>query len=614
MIVATAGHVDHGKTTLVKALTGVDADRLPEEKQRGLTIDLGFAYSGNLGFVDVPGHERFVHNMLAGAAGIDLALLVVAADDGPMPQTREHLAILRLLGVPYTVVALTKIDRVAPARLAEVSREVEALLPGAPQFPLCALRGEGIEALRAFLSGRAQLCRGRSAEGNFRLCVDRAFTLSGAGLVVTGTALAGAVAVGDVVRSVICRTRARVRALRAHNAPVARGRAGQRLALNLAGLDGKVAIRRGDWIVSGAAPGAVARFDARLECLDEPIRHGMPVHLHIGAADVLARIYMLEGKEISRDDAKFVRIVLEDPCAGVGAVHGDRFVVRDASARRTLGGGAVVDIFPPSRGRARAQRLEALAALAIEDDGKALDALLECSPAGIDMEKFAAGRNLPHASGWRFAPRHWKALREHALARLCAWHAAAPDSSSLSPDRLLEDVRIPRPAAAQLVDELVREGLVARESRGLRLAGHRVGLAAPDAALWNRISPLLERGGLRPPTITELAFACGTVPKRLEALLARLAHEGEVVQVSRNRYFLPSAVKRMEGVVLEMQSVTAAAFRDRIGIGRGLAIEVLEYFDRIRLTRRVGDAHVLRSPSGTVSCKAVPAHEREAGN
>jgi selenocysteine-specific elongation factor len=591
MIVATAGHVDHGKTTLVKALTGVDADRLPEEKARGLTIDLGFAYSGELGFVDVPGHERFLHNMLAGVSGVDLALLVVAADDGPMPQTHEHLAILRLLGVPQLAVAVTKVDRVPPARVAEVAAEAGALTPGAAQFRVSCVRGDGVEALRVFLSGRAQLLRGRAARGNFRLSVDRAFTLPGAGLVVTGTAMSGSITTGDQVQALIAGTAARVRGLHAQNAPVRRGSAGQRLALNLAGLEGKAAIARGDWIVARGAPAAVRRFDARLACVAGPIRHGTPVHLHIGAVDVLARIAVLEGKAIGEKDEAWVQVLAEKP---VGAACGDRFIVRDASARRTLGGGSVVDVFAPARGRSKPARLAWLEAMATCDDAAALAALAERSPGGVDMARFAANRNLPAAAGWRFSPRHWHALREKALAELAAWHASAPDGGGMPDNRLVCGLRLAREAAAQLIGELAAERRIVRHPRGLRLATHVETLNAADAQLWKRIRPLLEEGGRRPPTVSELAEALRLERGALEKSLGRLAQLCMVVRVSTNRYFLPGIVKQLEGMVVTMEAATAAAFRDRAGIGRGLAIEVLEFFDRTRLTRRVGDAHVVR--------------------
>jgi selenocysteine-specific elongation factor len=581
--------VDHGKTSLVKALTGVDADRLPEEKRRGMTIDLGFAYCGALGFVDVPGHERFVHNMLAGVAGIDFVLLVVAADDGPMPQTREHLAILDLLGAPRGAVALTKIDRVARERVDEVAAEIAQLLAptvlaGAPIFPVSAVGGEGVEDLQAFLVQAAGEVSARNVTGNFRLSVDRCFSIAGAGLVVTGTAMSGEVAVGDEVRALLAGTGARVRSIHAHNAPAQRGRAGQRLALNLAGLDGKAPIARGDWIVAGAVPPPVRRFDARLRSFSElPIKHWTPVHVHLGAADVLGRIALLDGSGL-------VQLVLEQP---VGALRGDRFIVRDQSARRTLGGGTVIDVFPPPRGRAKPERLAWLAAMELADDQDALAALLEASPMGVDLARFAANRNLPAASGWRFSQAHWQALRDKALASLAAWHARAPDRVGPAEDRILEGQRIAREALLRLTEELIQEGLVVREGLGVRLATHRVQVSPADALLWEKIEPLLAQGALRPPTLTELSASCGVDAKKLEAALSRLARHGRVIRVSKNRFFLPASVARLEEIARQIEPVTAAAFRDRSGIGRNLAIEVLEFFDRIKFTRRVGDARVV---------------------
>ena len=588
MIVATAGHVDHGKTSLVKALTGVDADRLPEEKKRGMTIDLGFAYMADIGFVDVPGHERFVHNMLAGVSGIDLALLVVAADDGPMPQTREHLAILGLLGVPRAAVALTKVDRVPPSRVDEVKGSIEELLAptvlaGAPVFPVSPVRGDGIGALKAFLEATADGLAPREIRGNFRLSVDRCFSIAGAGLVVTGTAMSGEIGVGDEVRALLAGTGARVRGIHAHNAPAQHGRAGQRLALNLAGLEGKAPIARGDWIVAGAVPEPVRRFDARLRVLEGALKNWTPVHLHLGAADVLARVALL-------DDSGLVQLVLERP---VGAVRGDRFIVRDPSARRTLGGGSVIDVFPPLRGRARPERLAYLRAMELEEDRAALAALLESAPTGVDMARFAANRNLPAASGWRFSDAHWRALLDKALANLATWHARAPETVGPAEERVLEGCRLSSETVRAVVEQLAREGLVVREGAGVRLAGHRVAVSAPDAALWKRIEPLLEQAALRPPTLTELSVATGVEAKRIEAALSRLARHGKVVRVSANRFFLPGAVRQLEQIAASMEEITAAAFRDRSGIGRNLAIEVLEFFDRTRRTRRVGDAHVL---------------------
>ena len=605
MIVATAGHVDHGKTSLVRALTGVDTDRLPEEKRRGMTIDLGFAYRGRLGFVDVPGHERFVHNMLAGVGGVDFALLVVAADDGVMPQTREHVAILDLLGVSRGAVALSKIDRVQSDRVSEVAAEIAGLLAatvlhGTPVFPLSSTTGEGIAALRAHLEQAAQHIGERKAQGSLRLSVDRCFTLQGAGLIVTGTAMSGVVRIGDEVRALLAGTRARVRSIHAHNAPAERGRAGQRLALNVAGLDGRSPIERGEWIVAGNVPDAVPRFDARLTWIGHPgPKENLPVHVHVGAADVLGRIALLDGDGLAQ-------LVLAAP---VGAVRGDRFIVRDQSSRRTLGGGRVIDIFPPPRGRAKPERLAWLKAMEIDDDAESLQQLLELSPAGVDMARFAANRNLPPASGIRFSPAHWKALRERALANLAAWHRESPERGGLPADRLLKGARVPREALDRLVEELVRENLVARDAAGLRLRSHSAQMSRADAALWDRVQKKLAESGTRPPSLAELAASLREDAKRLEAALARLERHGLLVRVAKNRFFLPASVEELRRIAEELArkegKILAAAYRDRSGIGRNVTIEVLEYFDRIKFTRRAGDAHVV---VGTAAAKGEDSH------
>ncbi|TGN38123.1 selenocysteine-specific translation elongation factor, partial [Paracoccus liaowanqingii] len=357
MIVGTAGHIDHGKTALVKALTGTDADRLAEEKARGITIDLGFAYAdlgggAVTGFVDVPGHERLIHTMLAGAGGIDLALLVVACDDGVMPQTREHLAILDLLGLPRGLIALTKADLADDARRAEVTAQIRKTLAGseladAPILPVSTVTGEGIEALRAALLAAEADTTARAALGPFRLAVDRSFTLQGAGTVVTGTVLTGRIAVGDAVTVSPSGITARVRAIHAQNRPATEGLAGQRCALNLAGEDvTKDALHRGDIVLSPALHAPTARIDARLTVLagePKPIGTWFPARLHSHATEVGARIVPLSDP-IAPGEAGPVQIVLDRPIA---AAIGDRFILRDVSASRTIGGGRFLDLRPP---------------------------------------------------------------------------------------------------------------------------------------------------------------------------------------------------------------------------------------------------------------------------
>ena len=606
MIIATAGHVDHGKTLLVKALTGVDADRLPEEKKRGMTIDLGFAFlpveSGEpIGFIDVPGHERFIHNMLCGVAGIDFVLFIIAADDGPMPQTAEHLAILDLLDVSQGAIALTKVDRVAPSRVNEIQVEIAALLAGtslrgAPVFPVSAVSGHGIEELKNHLIRAARDCPARTTSGNFRMAIDRCFTIVGAGLVVTGTAVSGTVAAGGQIRVLPANLVARIRAIHAQNTPSEAGRAGQRCALNLAGAGLKHdLIRRGDWVVAGSVPDPVSKIDARLRVLHsepEPLAHWTPVHVHLGASDVTGRVALLQGSRMAPGSSALVQLVLDRP---MGALRGDGFIIRDQSAQRTIGGGRVIDIFPPARGRAKPERLSYLAAMEDSDDLTALTSLLNVAPSGINLSNFAANRNL--------TPQETDRLLARSSMRVVATPAGPLAFSRAQWDKLKAAAHgtspggraLPREVAHQVTAELIREGTAVKPTPQLDAA---------DTALWNKVAPLLEQNPLRPPAVHEVAAAIMQDPKKTEALLIRAARAGLAVRVSSNRFFRPEALRRLGQMAETLAAgstdrlVTVAAFRDCTKIGRTVALEVLEYFDRIKFTRRVGDAHQIIRPAG----------------
>ena len=632
---------------LVKALTGVDADRLPEEKQRGMTIDLGFAYlpvegARTIGFIDVPGHERFIRNMLCGVAGIDFVLLTVAADDGPMPQTVEHVAILDLLGVRSGAVAVTKIDRVEPGRVAQIEHVVADLLAAttladAPVFPVSAVTGAGIEALKQHLLQMERALPPRPETGNFRMAIDRSFSIVGAGLVVTGTVSSGALGVNDQVRILLAGLPARVRTIHAQNAQVPTGRAGQRCALNLAGDLHPGQIGRGDWVVTGDVPGPVTKIDARLRVVASEARafpHWAPVHVHCSAADVTGRAAILEGASLSPGKSGLVQLVLDRP---IGALSGDPLIIRDQSARRTIAGGRVIDVFPPARGRAKPDRLAALLAMESRDDA-ALTALLDGNPKGLNLTKFAANRNL--ASGEAaalfervamksvatiegvigFSDRHWQALRQRILEALAAWHRRAPDAVGPADDRILArtDMRLPREVTSAFAAELAREGAVVKEGAAVRLPSHLPKLTAADAALWKKIGPLLDENTLRAPSIHEIAASVGEDAKKIESFMVRAARLGLLVRLTANRFIRPLALRRLGQIAEEVaaanqnRQVTAAAFRDRSAIGRNLTIAVLEYFDRARFTRRLGDAHeVLRPGRRCLWRRLRPLLERE---
>ena len=617
MIVGTAGHIDHGKTTLVKALTGVDCDRLKEEKARGITVDLGYAYTPTLGFVDVPGHERLIHNMLAGATGIDFALLVIAADDGPMPQTREHLEIIELLGIRRGAVALTKIDLAAVDRQKQAETEIAELLSntvlaGAPIFPVAAVSGEGVGELRAHLEVAAAAQSEHQASGGFRLAIDRCFTLAGAGTVVTGTAFAGSVHTGDRLLLSPPGRPVRVRSLRVHDIPAESGHAGQRIALALTGIE-KAEVERGMWIVAPGLHAPVRRFDARLRVLaGQPgLKHWTPAHLHLGTDDVPARVALLGADEIPSGGENWAQITVD---RDIATLAGDRFILRDASARHTIGGGIVVDIFPPSRGRRSPERLAMLAALADADPATALHLAAEQQAAGADLAAQACNRNLEPAAmaalcarldlkvvgDAAFARSRWQELEARLLAALAAEHERAPDLTGVERDRLrrLTLPTLSRPAFDALLAAPLADGRVARTHAWLHLPQHQVQLAAADRDLWLALKPLLDAAPCNPPRVRDVARATGIGEDTVRALFKRIARHGDAWPVAHDHFFTAEAVtdlaRRAAGIHQRDGCIRAASLRDEIGGGRKVAIQILEFFDRIGYTRRIRDTHLLR--------------------
>ncbi len=617
MIIGTAGHIDHGKTTLVKALTGVDCDRLKEEKARGITVDLGYAYTPTLGFIDVPGHEKLIHNMLAGATGIDFALLVIAADDGPMPQTREHLEIAELLGITRGAVALTKIDAASADRQQQAKAEITELLAGTalagvPIFPVAATTGQGIAELRTHLENAAMAAQGRPASGGFRLAIDRCFTLSGAGTVVTGTAFAGTVRVGDQLRLSPADKPVRVRSLRAQDAPAEAGSAGQRIALALAGIE-KADVARGMWLLAPPLHAPARRFDARVRVLSgqPPLKHWTPVHLHLGAEDVPARLALLDTDEIPPGGSAWAQLTLERE---IGALAGDRFILRDAGARHTIGGGQVLDIVPPHRKKRSPERLAMLAALADPDPAVALQLAAEQQPAGVDVTSYALNRNLARADladlcqrlqfkvigDTAFAPARWAALESKLLAALAAEHERAPDLTGVERDRLrrLTLPTLSRPAFDALLAAPLADGRIAQTNAWLHLPEHRVQLAAADRDLWQTLKPLLDAQPYNPPRVRDIAKATGLAEDTVRALFKRIARHGDAWPVAHDHYFTAATVADLARRVAALNQrdgyARAAPLRDEIGGGRKVAIHILEFFDRIGYTRRVRDTHVLR--------------------
>lgn len=635
MIIGTAGHIDHGKTTLVRALTGVDTDRLKEEKERGISIELGYAYAplpnGEvLGIIDVPGHEKFVHTMAAGAVGIDHALLVVAADDGVMPQTREHLDIVLLLGVRQGSVALTKSDRVPPERLAQVQADIAALLAptalaGAPVFATAATQADdaGVAALRTHLQAVAQSQPARAHDGLFRLAVDRVFTLPGQGTVVTGTVFGGQVQVGDSLVHSTSGQAVRVRSIHAQNQSSAQGLAGQRCALNLAGI-AKDSIHRGDWIADARVLQASDRIDVRLRLLPDAPRLAQwtPVHVHLGTSHHTAHIALLEGEHIEPGSEVRAQLVLSAP---VHTVPGDRLILRNAQASRTIAGGSVIDPFAPSRKRRSAERVLALDALeALVQRGDA-SAVVAQAPHGIAQSQLVrlSGRllqpaDLPQALQLPLAQgdtllldaARWQLLRTQVLAALERFHTKSADEPGVNAARLR---RIALPGLPQgahdalwrgLIDALLQDASIALSGAWLHLPGHRVQLSQAEEALAQKLLPALQAGHFAPPWVRDLARDTQAGEEPVRQLLRKLARQGQVFQPVKDLFYAAAAMDALAALLRALaepaepgapsSAVEAHVFRDATGLGRKRAIQILEFFNRIGYTRRVADGHRLR--------------------
>ncbi len=624
MIVGTAGHIDHGKTALLQALTGQAGDRRREERERGMTIDLGYLYAALepgaalTGFIDVPGHERFTHNMLAGAQGIDLVLLVVAADDGVMPQTREHLAIVELLGIPRALVAISKCDRVDPARVQAVREQIESLLApgpyaGAPQIALSSVTGEGVETLRLALLDAQRDVLQRSTRGGFRLAIDRAFSVAGAGIVVTGTALSGQVAVGDTLMLGPFGKSVRVRGLHAQNQAAEIGVAGQRVALNLSAERLALEqIHRGHWLVSEWLYAPTQRLDIDMRLLASEAKafeHFQTVHVHLGTQDVTGRVALLEGASVAPGERMFAQILLNAPAQ---VVKGDPLILRDQSAQRTLGGGRVLDPFAPTRHRRSPERLAQLQALATRHELEdVLPALLLNSETGLDPRRLERQFNRPRDT-WvlpanirlidtrqgplLFSADRWEALKAPLLGHLARFHQLEPDQMGPDRDRLrrFAGTSLDRPTFISLVDELLTSGAMLASGPWLHLPEHQVRLSEEDEALWQQLQPLFEQAGFNAPWVRDLGHDEVTV----RLLLRKMARLGLVHQVVRDLFYTEAVIRRLAAMLVQLAAqnpvIQVTAFRDAVGLGRKRSIQILEYFDRLGLTRRFGDKRHLR--------------------
>ncbi len=627
VVVGTAGHIDHGKSTLVRALTGIDPDRLKEEKERGITIDIGFAHLDlgdglTLGIVDVPGHERFVKNMLAGVGGIDLVMLVIAADEGVMPQTREHLAICQLLRIPSGLVVLTKADMAEPEWLELVTEDVRGFLRGTflegrPIVPVSAKTGEGLDALRRQLAELARAVPARGTDATFRLPIDRVFTIRGFGTVVTGTVAAGQVAVDERVEVYPRDLQAKVRGLQTHGQAVSSAVAGQRTAVNLQGVE-RAAIERGDVLSLPGLLRPTFMLDATCELLADapaPLKNRQRVRFHIGTSEVMARVHLLDRPELEPGGRGYVQLRLEAP---VVALPRDRYVIRSYSPMVTIGGGELLDVAPP-KARRSAALLARLGVLergeppaVIEEHilrvgpGGARSADLRArTPFGPDAlrallaDLTARGRVLLVDREWHVHTDAAERLRGEAVAALRTFHAREPLKPGMSKEELRTrlgglDERVFLP----LLDRFAGAGAIAVEKDKVRLAEHQVRLDPQQQALLDRLEAEFREAGVAPPSAEEAFAKLHMSRPEDQALLQVLLDERRLVRVKEGLYFhvapLRDTEARVAAFLRERKEITPRDMKDLLGITRKYAIPLLEYLDAQRLTVRVGDKRVLR--------------------
>jgi selenocysteine-specific elongation factor len=629
----TAGHIDHGKTTLVKALTGIDCDRLSEEKKRGITIELGFAHldlgDGNrLGIVDVPGHEKFVKNMVAGAAGVDFVTLVIAADEGIMPQTREHLEICQLLGVSTGLVALTKTDMVDEEWLEMVEEEVAAYLEptflgGAPIVPVSAHTGGGLEALKDEIRKLLKEFKPKRRSDLFRLPADRIFSMKGHGTVITGTMISGSISVGDEAILYPKGTETKIRSLQSHGETVETAQAGRRTAVNLHGLEVDD-IKRGDVL---ARPGSLFPsdvWDIELTVLESshiPLKHRREIHFHHGAREVLARIHLLDREELQPGETAVCQARFTEPLAGV---YGDRIVLRSFSPLRAFAGGRIVG--PVGHKVKRfSDKVEVMKQLTSDEPDVVAATQLELAgPTGLtfselltmtNQETKALEKTLGKLSGQQKAILFDKEARRYGggalvevltkslLEYLEAFHKA----DSMKPGVLRGELAsswgrdLPAKFFHIIVERLLKKGDVVAEQEVLRLKGHKVSLASDQTKVRKTIVSAYEKGGITPPNLKDVLEPMGMDFKAASAILRLLQDEGVLVRLNNDLYYhgpvLENIRAKMVDFFADKQEMSAPDFKGITGLSRKYLIPLLEHFDKEKITVRVGDVRHLRKRS-----------------
>jgi selenocysteine-specific elongation factor len=631
VILGTAGHIDHGKTALVKALTGVDTDRLKEEKERGITIELGFTFldlpSGiRMGIIDVPGHEKFVKHMVAGIWGIDLVALIIAADEGVMPQTREHLDICRLLKVKKGLVVLTKIDLVDSDLLELVREEVteivkDTFLKDAPILAVSSITGEGVPQLISTLDRLSKEVEERSSDGLLRLPIDRVFVMKGFGTVVTGTMVSGTLSLGESVEILPSGIEGKIRNLHVYNRAVEKAEAGQRAAVNLQGVETS-AVERGDVLVHSHTLTPTQLMDVYLEYLptaQRPLKHRTKQRFHIGTNLTTASIFLLDREELVPGEGAFVQLRLEQP---VVALPHDRFVIRGSGVIQTLGGGVVLDTHPVKHKRSSPSVIEDLHVLNEGSNEQALSQhILRSGMGGISFEDLLNRVAMPPSEIQAILKKmvargdillvdpeklkvinihQYQRLREMILAQLKEFHQRFPMKSGLAK----EELRTKLPAEVDvklfqiLLNELMQTKKVVQERDKLRLPEHQIS-TVDEKGLVKRAEEAILKGGLQPPSPKELAEEWTEEEEGVLAVYEHLVHEGVLVKIKSGMYFHRIPFEHLKEELVDYlkrhQEITTPQFKEITKASRKYAIPLIEYFDQIKLTLRLGEKRVLRS-------------------
>jgi len=636
IILGTAGHVDHGKTSLIRALTGIETDRLKEEKERGITIELGFAYldlpcGHRIGIVDVPGHEKFIRNMVAGAAGMDLVAFVIAADEGIMPQTVEHFEICRLLGVRDGLIVLTKKDTVDEEWLDMVTEEVRDFFSGsflaeAPIIPVNSISGEGIDEIVRLLDAKVKAIDFQEEFGPFRMAVDRVFSMKGFGTVITGTSLSGRIETGAEVMFYPGGLTAKIRGIQVHGRDVDLVEAGHRTAINLQGIE-KDQINRGDMAATPGSMHASTLLDAEFHCLrttHKELKNRTQVRVHLGTREIVGRILLLETETIAPGETSRIQLLLQEPAA---VWPGDHYVIRSYSPITTIGGGIILNNASRKRKRAlerdRAANRAHFAALAAADSEQRLLLLVEeCGAKGITADQLAARtgvfskklkKQLQHPistgallvidseSQRLLAAPVAEEVNRRMVGLLTEFHRANPLKSGLAKEELRSQLRPPvdQKVVQVLLANLVRKGVIEQAGAEIRISGHTVTLQVDEQEMERKIGALYREAGLTPPNLKEVLAAFGQFPeKQIRQVIELLVGKGELIKINESLCFHAPAIHALqEKVVTYIRregEIDAQRFKDLTSLTRKFSIPLLEYFDKIKLTIRIDDKRVLR--------------------